>query len=287
MSSAPAKTITLKSCDEQMFVIEEATSLQSKTLENMIVDNPSDENIRLTTTITANVLAKVIVYLNKHGEVETSDEDKKIWDAQFVNFDNANQNTLPPILFDMIQAAKILEIKGLSDLTAQKVAGWIQGKRPDEIIEMYPSCDEHMFIIEEATALQSKTLENMIADNPSDENIPVKTTITANILAKVIEYLNKHAEVETSDEDKKIWDAQFVNFDNTNQNTLPPIFFDMIQAAKVLEIKGLSDLTAQKVADWIQGKTPDEINDMFPVKNQLTPGEEEWIRRENQCAFQD
>lgn len=149
------------------------------------------------------------------------------------------------------------------------------------------SCDEQMFVIEEATALQSKTLEHMIADNPSDENIPVTTTITANVLAKVIEYLNKHAEVETSDEDKKIWDAQFVNFDNANQNTLPPILFDMIQAAKVLEIKGLSYLTAQKVADWIKGKTPDEIIEMFPVKNQLTPDEEEWIRRENPWAFQD
>ncbi|KAI3839740.1 hypothetical protein MKW98_010045 [Papaver atlanticum] len=136
------------------------------------------------------------------------------------------------------------------------------------------SSDEQIFVIEEATALQSKTLEHMITDHNEAQN-------------NVIEYLNKHAEVETSGEDKKIWDAQFVNFDNTNPNTLPPILFDMIQAAKILEINGLSDLTAQKVADWIQGKTPDEISGIFPVKNQLTSDEEEWIRRENQWAFQD
>ncbi|RZC50466.1 hypothetical protein C5167_018889 [Papaver somniferum] len=65
-----------------------------------------------------------------------------------------------------------------------------------------------MFVIQEATALQSKTLEHMITDHnetQNDVNIPLTTTITGNVLAKVIEYLNKHAEAETSDADKKIW----------------------------------------------------------------------------------
>ncbi|RZC43649.1 hypothetical protein C5167_036596 [Papaver somniferum] len=152
------------------------------------------------------------------------------------------------------------------------------------------SSDEQIFLIEEAAALQSKTLEHMISNHNEAQdnvNIPLTTTITGNVLAKVIEYLNKHAEAETSDEDKKIWDAQFVNFDDATHNTLHPILFDLIQAAKILEILGLSDLTAQKVADWIQGKTPDEISRIFPVKTQLTSGEEEWIRRENQWAFRN
>ncbi|KAI3988666.1 hypothetical protein MKX01_027030 [Papaver californicum] len=73
MSAAPAEMITLKSSDEQTFVIEEAVALQSKTLEHIIARNET-ENI--LTTIRASMLAKVIDYCSKHAEAETNDEDK-------------------------------------------------------------------------------------------------------------------------------------------------------------------------------------------------------------------
>ncbi|KAI3956491.1 hypothetical protein MKX01_016904, partial [Papaver californicum] len=55
MSAAPAEMITLKSSDEQTFVIGEAVALQSKTLEHIIAGNET-ENI--LTTIRASMLAK-------------------------------------------------------------------------------------------------------------------------------------------------------------------------------------------------------------------------------------
>ncbi|KAI3847991.1 hypothetical protein MKX03_001103 [Papaver bracteatum] len=143
------------------------------------------------------------------------------------------------------------------------------------------SSDEQIFVIGETVALQSKTLELMIADNDNENIVVPLTTITGSILAKVIEYCNKHAEVETRDEDKKIWDVQFVNFGSTE------IVFDMIQASNFLNIKGLLDLTTNAVADMIKGKTPDEIRRTFNIEdNSFTPEEEEDVRRENSWAFE-
>ncbi|MCL7044797.1 hypothetical protein MKW94_020936 [Papaver nudicaule] len=146
------------------------------------------------------------------------------------------------------------------------------------------SSDEQIFVIEETIALQSKSLERMIADNETGNIVIPLTTITGNILARVIEYCNKHAEVETSDEDKQIWDAQFMNVDISTHTQL---LFDMIQAANTLEIKGLTDLATQRVANWITGKTPEEMSGIFPFKYQVTPEEEEWVRRKNEWAFQE
>ncbi|XP_026439785.1 SKP1-like protein 1B [Papaver somniferum] len=140
------------------------------------------------------------------------------------------------------------------------------------------SSDEQIFVIGETVALQSKTLELMIADNDNENIVIPLTTITGSILVKVIEYCNKHAEVETSDEDKKIWDVQFVNFGSTQ------ILFDMILAANFLNIKGLLDLTTNIVAEMVKGKTPNEIRRAFNIKDNFTPEEEEEVRRENNWA---
>ena len=58
------------------------------------------------------------------------------------------------------------------------------------------------------------------------------------------------------------------------------------QAANYLNIKGLLDLTCKTVAEMMKGKTPQEIRDIFHIKNDYTPEEEEEVRRENQWAFE-
>ncbi|XP_026378201.1 SKP1-like protein 3 [Papaver somniferum] len=108
---APAKMITLKSSDEQAFVIEETVVLQSKTLEYIIADNESEDYVFPLPNITGSILAKVIEYCRKRAEVETSDADKQIWDAEFVNVGNNIQ-----LLFDLIKASNSLKINGLAYL---------------------------------------------------------------------------------------------------------------------------------------------------------------------------
>ena len=146
------------------------------------------------------------------------------------------------------------------------------------------SSDSEEFEVEEAVAMESQTIRHMIEDDCADNGIPLPN-VNSKILAKVIEYCNKHVHAAAEDatnasgggEDLKNWDAEFVKVD---QATL----FDLILAANYLNIKGLLDLTCQTVADMMKGKTPEEIREIFHIKNDLTKEEDE-IRRENQWAF--
>ncbi|PWA48390.1 S-phase kinase-associated protein 1-like, SKP1/BTB/POZ domain protein [Artemisia annua] len=145
------------------------------------------------------------------------------------------------------------------------------------------SKDGERFELEESVALQSKTIEHMIEDGCADSVIPTPN-ITGKILSKVIEYCNKHAETskkganKVTAEDLKEFDAEFVKVD---QGTL----FAIIHAANYLNIRPLLELMCKTVADMARGKTVQEIRNLFNIKNDLTPEEEEQIALENAWAF--
>ncbi|KAK8560950.1 hypothetical protein V6N13_026385 [Hibiscus sabdariffa] len=145
------------------------------------------------------------------------------------------------------------------------------------------SSDLESFEVDEAVVLQSQTIKNMIEDNCAEGKIPLPN-VTGKTLSKVLEYCKKHAEVaaaekEDKSEELKVWDGDFLSVD---QGTL----FDLMIAANFLDIKELLDLTCQTVADMMKGKTPEEIREIFHIKNDYTPEEEEEVRRENSWAFQ-
>ncbi|GAU28584.1 hypothetical protein TSUD_269240 [Trifolium subterraneum] len=100
---------------------------------------------------------------------------------------------------------------------------------------------------------------------------------------QVIEYCQKRvdaasSEDKPSDDELKKWDVDFVKVD---QDTL----FNLILAAKNLDIKSLLDLTCQVVADMMMGMKLEEIRKTFNIVNDYTPEEE--VRRENQWAFEE
>ncbi|KAL6184550.1 hypothetical protein ACLB2K_045951 [Fragaria x ananassa] len=140
--------------------------------------------------------------------------------------------------------------------------------------------DNETFEIEEAVVLQSQTIKHMVEDECADNAIPLPN-VTSKTLSKVLEYCKKHAEDsgEGGEEALEAWDADFVKFDT---DTL----YDVIMAANYLNIKSLLDLTCQRVANMIKGKTPEEIRQTFNIKNDFSPEEEEEVRRENQWAFE-
>ncbi|RID56995.1 hypothetical protein BRARA_F00402 [Brassica rapa] len=144
--------------------------------------------------------------------------------------------------------------------------------------------DGHIFEVEEAVALQSQTIANMIEDDCVDNEIPIPN-INGEILSKVIVYCKKHVVLPDGDssssakEELKAWDAEFMK---TDQSTL----FNLILAANFLNIKNLLDLGCQTVADMITGKTPEEIRTVLNIENDFTPEEEKEIRKENQWAFE-
>ncbi|KAL8543316.1 hypothetical protein ACS0TY_004022 [Phlomoides rotata] len=134
------------------------------------------------------------------------------------------------------------------------------------------SMDGEEFEVDEAVALQSQTIKHMI-ENDCADNITVPR-VTANILAKMIEYCKRHVDDgNASAVDLKSFDDDFVKVDRVKN------LIDLILAANYLDIKGLVDLTCEAVENMMTGKTPEEIREMFNINNDLTP--EAAIREEN------
>ncbi|KAB2094931.1 hypothetical protein ERO13_A01G002400v2 [Gossypium hirsutum] len=141
------------------------------------------------------------------------------------------------------------------------------------------SSDGVIFVVDEAVALKSQTIKNMIEDDCADGEIPIPG-VTGNTLAKVLEFCTKHVDDKDDELPTKFkdWDANFAKVD---QNTL----YYLTLAANFLNIKSLLGLMCQTVADMIKGKSPEEIRKTFNIENDFTPEEEEEIRRENAWAF--
>ncbi|GAU31542.1 hypothetical protein TSUD_333180 [Trifolium subterraneum] len=153
------------------------------------------------------------------------------------------------------------------------------------------SYDGEAFEVDEAIALESKTIKHVIEDGITDKEIPVPN-VTGKILAKVIEYCKTHLEADAAISNEKLsendphakkdlvaWDAEFVNVDMAT-------IFELIRASHYLDIKNLNDLVSKTVADMMRGKSTEEIRKMFNIKNDFTPEEEAQIKRENQWAFE-
>ncbi|MFS7927780.1 putative S-phase kinase-associated protein [Helianthus anomalus] len=144
--------------------------------------------------------------------------------------------------------------------------------------------DGETFEVEELVVLESQTIKHMIEDDCANTTIPLPN-VTSKTLSMVIEYCKKHVEStksedkKTAEEDLKAFDSEFVKVDVDS-------LFDLILAANYLNIKSLLDLTCQTTADMIKDKTPEEIREIFNIKNDFTPEEEEAVRRENAWAFE-
>jgi len=144
--------------------------------------------------------------------------------------------------------------------------------------------DDDFIEVQQGVAMMSETIKNMWEDvggGSSEMTIPLHN-VTQETLTKVIEYCTYHSEnpTATGGDEKDLeeispWDKEYCQVD---QNTL----FELILAANYLDIKPLLDLTCKTVANMIKGKTPEEIRQMFNIKNDFTPEEEEKIRRENE-----
>lgn len=82
------------------------------------------------------------------------------------------------------------------------------------------SSDGEAFEVDAAVAMasQSQTIKHMVEDDCTEDGIPLPN-VTSRILAKVIEYCQKHADdpAKSFDDDEELesWDAEFVNVDQT------------------------------------------------------------------------
>jgi S-phase kinase-associated protein 1 len=118
------------------------------------------------------------------------------------------------------------------------------------------------------------------SETGTEEIIPVPN-INAKTMTKVLEYCDYHTNQAPamSEEEVKAWDTEFVTMEQS-------MLFELMVAANYLHIQSLLDLACLTVAKMITGKSPDEIREIFKIKNDFTPEQEEEIRRENGWAFE-
>eukprot|EP00188_Purpureofilum_apyrenoidigerum_P005157 Plantae.Rhodophyta-Purpureofilum_apyrenoidigerum.ctg6435.p1 GENE.Plantae.Rhodophyta-Purpureofilum_apyrenoidigerum.ctg6435~~Plantae.Rhodophyta-Purpureofilum_apyrenoidigerum.ctg6435.p1 ORF type:complete len:160 (-),score=48.41 Plantae.Rhodophyta-Purpureofilum_apyrenoidigerum.ctg6435:327-806(-) len=142
------------------------------------------------------------------------------------------------------------------------------------------SRDHEVFEVERGVATMSTVIANILLDVPEGEDkIPIKE-VDARILAKVIEYCRYHHELKNTDQsldDIKNWNKEFIKVDI-------PTLFKIILAANFMDIKGLLDLGCSTVANKIQDRTPEEIREVFGIKNDFTQEEEDDLKKENSWA---
>ncbi|XP_043707818.1 SKP1-like protein 1A [Telopea speciosissima] len=144
------------------------------------------------------------------------------------------------------------------------------------------SSDGETFEVDESVVRVSETLKNMIEDGCVDDTITLPN-VNSKILPKVIEYCKKRVTHNGSSKKKKEelqkWEAEYLDIDQQ-------VIYELMLAANYLDINRLLDIEPEKVASMIRGRTREQIWEVFYIKNDFTPAEEEEIRKENPWAFQ-
>jgi S-phase kinase-associated protein 1 len=137
--------------------------------------------------------------------------------------------------------------------------------------------DNEVVEVEEKAALQSEIIKSMVEDGHStDDAIPL-FKVEKKTLAKIVEWLKKHASDASKDELDK-WDADFLDVDTD-------FLYDLLLASNYLSIEVLLGQLTQKVADIITRNQPIKIRELFNIKNDFTPEEKEEILKENSWLF--
>jgi len=126
-------------------------------LNNLGVDEPSEDDVVPLANITSEILRKVIEWSTYHKDDPEPDEHAKDyyekltseitgWDVEFFKMEKET-------LFKVVEAANFLEVKGLLDKACKAVANLIIGKTPEEIRKTFnvkndftPAEEEHIKI---------------------------------------------------------------------------------------------------------------------------------------------
>lgn len=141
------------------------------------------------------------------------------------------------------------------------------------------SSDGEQVAIDENSAKKSVLLKGIFDDFREPMDVTEMPEITGVILKKVFEFLVHYKDAETIKEIPRPlpsadlaevcekWDIDFINSLDLDS------VFDLINAANLLDIKPLLDLSCAKVASEMKGKTADEIRQKFNIENDLTEEE--------------
>lgn len=142
----------------------------------------------------------------------------------------------------------------------------------DEKWIIFKTSDNKEFVVEVSVGMMSKTVKNIVEDGCEPFVIPLEN-IDGKTMGKIIEYCKRH--IEESDEAVlEEFDAKFLDLDQAD-------LYDLFLAVNFLNIEDLLERVTNKVVGMIEGKSPEEIRNIFNIKNDLSPEEIEESRREN------
>jgi S-phase kinase-associated protein 1 len=136
--------------------------------------------------------------------------------------------------------------------------------------------NDSLQVEEELIKMSSVLSPFLVQEGEEQPPIPIpsgEAKATKDLIEKVFKFCseNKSADIDQSDS----------NIDFFNQCAEEAILFDIIVVSNFLDIKVLTNAASQFVAAQIRGKTPEEIRELFDIKNDFTAEEEETFRQEN------
>ncbi|CAG7866024.1 unnamed protein product [Brassica rapa] len=149
------------------------------------------------------------------------------------------------------------------------------------------SSDDESFEVDEAVVLQSQLLSNLFEDCSGARECKIEE-VTGQVLSKVVEYCKNHvvdggdsssssSSSSAAGEALKKWDDKFITRMDLS------MVLDLIMTSNYLNIKGLFDLTCQRVADEIAAcKDHKEIRAKFGIVSDYTAEEEAEVLKENE-----
>ena len=137
------------------------------------------------------------------------------------------------------------------------------------------SGDDQSFTISEAASKKSPYIQKQVEGG---KDTIIFDQMKGDVLSKVAEYLNYYADkdfptlpevLQSNDlkSENNEWDFSFIDkisYENC---------FHLINAGLLLEVNHLYDLACTKIAAFMKGKTPEEVNEEFTIECQLTQEE--------------
>ena len=142
-----AKIRILKSEDDQKFEVDTESLKLSKFLKDLMIDFPSEEDEIIINRVDGKNLKLIIDYLNHYKNQKIKEIPKPLPSGDLkLYIDEWDYNYINPLTLeetiDLLNAAHILDIEGLINLTSAKIGSEMLIGTVNEVVEKFTMKEE-------------------------------------------------------------------------------------------------------------------------------------------------
>ena len=142
-----AKIRILKSEDDQKFEVETESLKLSKFLKDLMIDFPSEEDEIIINRVDGKNLKLIVDYLNHYKNQKIKEIPKPLPSGDLkLYIDEWDYNYINPLTLeetiDLLNAAHILDIEGLINLTSAKIGSEMLIGTVNEVMEKFTMKEE-------------------------------------------------------------------------------------------------------------------------------------------------